>query len=64
MKVATVVDPSGRKSVKDKIIIPKYSSAAICDIPKCQLCKQVNTKQPKSKLPKSKAIKEAEGAIS
>ena len=63
MKVANVVEPSGRKSVKDKIIIPKYNSAATCDIPKCQSCEQAKAKQRKFKPTKSKAIKEAEGAI-
>merc|ERR1712115_706045 len=63
MKVANVVEPSGGKSVEDKIIIPKYSSAATCDIQKCQSCEQAKAKQRKSKPTKSNAIKEVKGAI-
>ena len=63
MKVANVVEPSGSKSVKDKVIIPKYSSAATCDIPKCQSCQQVKAKQRKSKPTKSKAIKKTVEAM-
>ena len=63
MKVSNVVEPNGRKSVKDKIIMPKYNSAATCDIPKCRSCEHAKAKQRKSKHVKSKAIKEAEGAI-
>ena len=40
MKVANVVEPSSRKSVKEKLIIPKYNSAATCDIQKCGSCDQ------------------------
>ena len=63
MKVANDVGPSGRKSVKDKVIIPRYNSAATCDIPKCGSCEQAKAKQRKSKQTKTKAIKDAEDAI-
>ena len=63
IKVANIVESSGKKSAKDKIIIPKYNSAATCDIPKCRSCEHAKAKQRKSKHARSKAIKEAEGAI-
>ena len=63
IKVANVVKPCGRETVKDRIIVPKYNSAATCEIPKCQSCQLLQAKQLKSKPVKSKAIKEAEGAI-
>ena len=56
MKIANVVEPSSRKSVKDKIIIPKYNSAATCDIPKYRSCEQARAKQRKSKQTKTKAV--------
>ena len=36
MKVANVVEPCGRETVKDRIIVPKYNSAVACEIPKYQ----------------------------
>ena len=63
MKVANVVEPCGRETVKDRIIAPKYNSAVTCEISKCQSCQLLRAKQLKSKPVKSKAIKDAEGAI-
>ena len=58
MKVANVVEPCGQETVKDRIIAPKYNSAATCEIPKCQSCQLSRAKQLNSKPVKSKAIKE------
>ena len=35
MKAANVVEPREREMVKGRIIVPKYNSAAICEISKC-----------------------------
>ena len=48
MKVAEMKEPSGAISVKDRVIVPKWSSAATCDIPVCQSCELSRAKERKA----------------
>ena len=57
MKVANVVEPCGRETAKDRIIAPKYNSAATCEILKCQSCQLSRAEQLKPKPVESNAIK-------
>ena len=48
MKVAEMKEPNGAVSVKDRVIVPKLSSAATCDIPVCQSCELSRAKATES----------------
>ena len=64
MKVAEMKEPNGAVSVKDRVIVPKLSSAATCDIPVCQSCELSRAKQRKAPVVKAKVNESSEGAIS
>ena len=63
MRVSEMKEPNGAISVKDRIIVPKLSSAATCDIPVCQSCELSRAKQRKAPVVKAKANESSEGAI-
>ena len=64
MKVSEMKEPNGAVSVKDRVIVPKLSSAATCDIPVCQSCELSRAKQRKAPVVKAKVNESSEGAIS
>lgn len=53
MKVAEMKEPNRAVSVKDRVIVPKLSSAATCDIHVCQSCQLSRAKQRKDPVVKT-----------